>query len=58
MSNFWKTVEIPVINCENNLILNQSQIILSTGVVVTQVPTFSNNWYKTLCCGCNFVNSR
>ena len=43
MSNFWKTVEIPVTNCENNLILSQSQIILSTGVVVTQVPTFSNN---------------
>ena len=43
MSNFWKTVEIPVINCENNLILSQSQIIFSTGVVVTQVPTFSNN---------------
>ena len=45
LSNFWRTLEMPLINCEINLRLNWSTNIY-------------NNWYKTLCSSCNFINSR
>ena len=41
LSNFWRTLEMPLINCEVELILNRSAncVILSTNVA-NQVPTF------------------
>ena len=42
LSNFWKTVEMPLINCEIELILDWSAncVIIYTDVV-NQVPTFT-----------------
>ena len=42
LSNFWKTLEMPLINCEVELILTWSAgcVIIYTGVT-NQVPTFT-----------------
>ena len=42
LSNFWRTLEIPLINCEIDLILTWSEnsVIIYTDVKV-QVPTFT-----------------
>ena len=42
MSNFWRTLEIPLINCEVNLILTWSAdcVIIYTNVV-NQIPAFT-----------------
>ena len=42
MSNFWRTLEIPLINCEVNLILTWSAdcVIIYTNVA-NQIPTFT-----------------
>ena len=42
LSNFWRTFEMPLINCEVNLILNWSEncVIVST-VVENQIATFA-----------------
>ena len=42
LSNFWKTLEMPLINCEVELILTQSEncVIISTNVA-NQNPTFT-----------------
>ena len=42
LSNFWVTLEMPLINCEVELILNWSAncVIIYT-VVANQVPTFT-----------------
>ena len=58
LSNFWRTFEIPLINCEINDILTWSanhSIVPETGN--KQVPTFAIT-DTTLCSRCNFVNSR
>ena len=59
LSNFWRTLEMPLINCEVNLISTWSAncIIIYTNVV-NQNPTFCNNWNKALCSSSHFVNSR
>ena len=44
LSNFWRTLEMPLINCEINLILTWSRKI-----VITEK--------KTLCFSCNFISS-
>ena len=42
LSNFWRTFEMPLINCEINLILTWSvNCFLVADVVHGQVPTFS-----------------
>ena len=42
LSDFWRTLEIPLINCEINLILIWSaNCFLVTGTVANQVPTFA-----------------
>ena len=41
LSNFWRTLEIPLIDCEINLQLKYSEkCILVTGTAVNQVPKF------------------
>ena len=42
LSNFWRTLEMPLINCEVELILNWSAncVIISTNVA-NQNPTFT-----------------
>ena len=42
LSNFWRTIEMPLINCEINLILTQSAncVIIYTDIA-NQVPTFT-----------------
>ena len=42
LSNFWRTLEMPLINCELELILNRSAscVIIYTNVA-NQVPTFT-----------------
>ena len=42
LSNFWRTFEMPLINCKVNLILNWSEncVIVST-VVENQIATFA-----------------
>ena len=42
VSNFWRTLEMPLINCEVKLILKWSAscVIISTNVE-NQVPTFT-----------------
>ena len=42
LSNFWRTLEMPLINCEIKLILTWSKnsVIISTNVV-DQIPTFT-----------------
>ena len=42
LSNFWRTLEMPLINCEIELILTWSRnyVVISTGVA-NQIPTFT-----------------
>ena len=42
LSSFWRTLEMPLINCEIELILTWSRnsVIISTGVE-NQIPTFT-----------------
>ena len=42
LSNFWTTLEIPLINCEIELILTWSRncVIISTNIA-NQIPTFT-----------------
>ena len=40
LSNFWRTLEMPLINCEVELILIGLQIVANTDVA-NQVPTFT-----------------
>ena len=41
LTNFWRTIEMPLINCEINLMLNWSAIcVINYTNVVNQNPTF------------------
>ena len=41
LSNFWRTLEMPLINCEINLQLNLSEkCVLVGGTAANQVPEF------------------
>ena len=51
LSNFWRTLEMPLINCEVNLILTWSSTFAITNS--TSAGTF-----KTLCSCSNFINTR
>ena len=58
LSNFWRFLEIPLINYEVDLILTWSKnCFLSDGVVEDQVSTFAITDTKLLCSSCNFINS-
>ena len=41
LSNFWRTLEIAVINCEINLIITCSVNCVISNVVVNQATTFA-----------------
>ena len=59
LSNFWRTLEMPLINCEINLILMWSStcVIVSTNIA-NQVATFAITDTKILCYYSNFINPR
>ena len=59
LSNFWRTPEIPLINCEINLDLNwyEKCVIVLTDIV-DQGATFSITDTKILSSSCNFINSK
>ena len=58
LSNFWRTLEMPLINCEVELILTWSAgcVIIYTDVA-DQVPTFTIT-DKSLCSCSYFINAR
>ena len=70
LSNFWRTREMPLINCKISYQLKWSKnCILVAGTAANQNPTFQINNTKpyvpvvtlsaqTLCSCCNFINSR
>ena len=42
ISNFWRTLEMPLINCEVNLILTwSSTCVIASVIVANQAPTFA-----------------
>ena len=58
LSNFWRTLEMPLINCEINLIQTWSEkCVISYNTDSNQATTFAIT-DTTLCSSCNFVNSR
>ena len=59
LSNFWRTLEIPLINCQVELIFTWSAgcVIIYTDVA-NQNPTFTINRGKFLCSHSHFINSR
>ena len=58
LSSFWRTTEMPLINCEICLQLKWSKnCILVAGTVTNQNPSFRINDTKPHFC-CNFINSR
>ena len=52
LSNFWRTFEMLLINCELNLIVTWSAI---SGAAANQATAFSITDKKTLCSSCNFI---
>ena len=54
LSNFWRTREMPLINCEVNLELTCSKDC----VITNSTGEGKLDWNKTLCSGCNFINKR
>ena len=56
LSNFWRTLEMPLINCEVNLILAwSSTCVLAAVGDANQAATICNNLYKTLCSSSNLI---
>ena len=42
LSNFWRTLEMPLINCETNFILTWSEkCFIISNAIAGQVPTFA-----------------
>ena len=57
LSNFWRTLDMLLINGEIDLILPWSEnSILISGGIDNQVPTFAITWTK--CSSCNFIDTR
>ena len=58
LSNFWRTFEMPLINCETELILTWSRnsVIISTNIN-DQIPIITITG-KSLCSCHYFINSR
>ena len=55
LSNFWRTLEMPLINCEFNLILTWSRDCVITNSNGEGKFAITN---KTLCSTYNFINAR
>ena len=59
LSNFWRTLEMSLINWEINLIVSWSVNCFIIDVpIANQIPTFTIIDTKTLCSSCNSINSR
>ena len=61
LSNFCRTLEIPLINCEVNIIWIWSANFFIVFIAVpNQSAKFaiSDDTYVTLCSSCSFINSR
>ena len=59
LSNFWRNLEMPLINCEINSILTWSNsCFITDNLIDDQVPTFIITDTKLLCSSRNFVISR
>ena len=58
LSNFWRTLEMPLINCEVTLDLNWSENCVIVATNVAAEATFSTTDTKLLCSSCNFIYSR
>ena len=56
LSNFWRTLEMSLINCEVNLILLWSSTCVITNY--TGVGIFAITDTKILCSSCNFISAR
>ena len=60
ISNFWRTLEMPLINCEVNLILTWSKDCVITnegkGRKIYRLRKICNNRDKVVCSCCNFIN--
>ena len=42
LSNFWKTLAMPILNCEISLLLTWSaNCLIMAGAIVSEVPTFT-----------------
>ena len=58
LNNFWRNLQVPLINCEINLILTWSaNCFIIDAPIDNQVPTFAIADTK-LCSSCNFINLR
>ena len=58
LSNFWRALVMPFINCEFNFQLKLSKkCIIAVGTVNNQNSSFQINHTK-LCSCCNFIDSR
>ena len=59
LSNFWRTPEMSLINCETNTSLTWSEeCIIVTGDYGNEKLKFSITVKKTLCSSCDFISSR
>ena len=57
LSSFWRTLEMPLINCEINLILTSStNCVIASTKVANQNATFEITDKK--CPSSNFINRR
>ena len=59
LSNFWRTLEMSLINCEINVILTWPTKCVTCYIWCCKSRTnIRNNRYKTLCSGSNYIISR
>ena len=69
LSNFWKSLNMPLINCEINLILTWSENYILTSKATRDANpdadpevaginncNISNDKHKILCSSCHFIN--
>ena len=60
LSNFWRSLEMLLINCEINLFLAWSEkCVLSSNAAAYQATEYTiTECSKNLCSSCNFINTR
>ena len=56
LCNFWINFEMPLLNCEVNLILTWSAKCVLSNSGNQEKTLAVNSRYKTLCSGCSFIN--
>ena len=60
LSNFWRTLEMPLMNCEISLMLNWSEkcfLVVILQQIKSQNLIILKLYTKTLCSSRNFINS-